>query len=160
MAGWGVVVFIAGSVSAACLHHFLTPPRIERLPVATDWPSIPQQGSTPDFDALAIAIAAQNNSIAFGASVLAVIVLLTGVVWTFVVVSKAQQEAQKAAIGHLEKVGPDLLNDWLEKNLPRYVRDLKEMKSDDVDGDAQPDFDATLMGKYADETPQGQSDDH
>ena len=147
IAGIGAAVFAAGAASVFCLHHFLTPSQLSR----TESPL----GTAPDFDALAIAIAAQNNSIAFGASVLAVIVLLTGVVWTFVVVSKAQQEAQKAAIGHLEKVGPDLLHDWLEKNLPIYLRNLKDMKSADIDGDALPDFDATRMGEYADETPQG-----
>jgi len=116
--------------------------------------------SQMNFDALALSIAAQNNAIAWGATVLALIALLGGLGWTFVVVSRAKHEAHKAALDHLDEVGPALMRKWLENNLPRYLRELKEMKSDDIDGDRTPDFDATTIGDYADEAPQGQSDDH
>lgn len=116
--------------------------------------------SQVNFDALALSIAAQNNAIAWGATVLGLIALLGGLGWTFVVVSRAKQEAHKAALAHMDEVGPALIRTWLEGNLPRYLRDLKEMKADDIDGDRKPDFDATTIGDYADEAPQGQPDDH
>ncbi|QAT13860.1 hypothetical protein [Brevundimonas diminuta] len=116
--------------------------------------------SQVNFDALALSLAAQNNAIAWGATVLAAIALLVGFIGSIVVVSKAKQEAHKAALDHLDEIGPALMRKWLESNLPRYLRDLKEMKSDDIDGDRKPDFDATTIGDYADEAPQGQPDDH
>lgn len=116
--------------------------------------------SPNNLDAIALAISQQSASVTFGAAVLAAIALLVGGIGTIVVVSRAKTEAQKAAKLHMEEVGPALLKEWLESNLPRYLRELKEMQSSDVDGDGVSDFDAADMGSFADEASQRQSDGH
>lgn len=113
-----------------------------------------------NWDAMAVSMSGLGTAIAWGAFIAALIALLAGLSWGVVVFFAARQQARKAALDHMDEVGPRLMREWLETNLPRYLRELKEMKSDDSDGDKRPDFDASLLGFYADDRPQGRPDDH
>jgi hypothetical protein len=134
-----VAVFVAGSVSATCIYHFINPPRIERVPAVQSWPST-QPGTGPDLDALAIAITAQNNSIAAQANALTIATAVLGflallglVGWAFYVKWRAEiiacDEAREAVDLWLNREGPRLIQelaatmDALRDNSPGDVDD-------------------------------------
>lgn len=156
IAGWGVVIFLAGSASAAGVYHVVNPPRIERVPTAQPWPSA-QMGAGPDFDALAIALTAQNNSIAAQANALTIATAVLGflallglVGWAFYVKWRAEMiacnEAREAVDLWLNREGPRLVQelaatmDSLRDNSPSDGSDdmAYALSEDDENGREQP----------------------
>jgi len=111
-------------------------------------------------DLVALSLASLGTAIAWGAFVAGLIAIIAGVAWGAVVYSSARRAARTAALEHMRDVSPKLVREWLEVNLPQYLREFKDMKSDDTDKDRKPDFDATAIGNYADEPPKGQPVHH
>ena len=101
------------------------------------WPSLIRDTSRPDFDALAVAIAAQNNSIAAQANALTIATAILGLLallglvgWAFYVKWRAEniacEEARKAVDLWLTQEGPRLVQELAET-----MNSLRDNSSDD-----------------------------
>lgn len=78
-------------------------------------PTIQQAAqANPKWDAIAVALTSQSNSIAFGSVVLAVTLAVAGLGWGYVVNLKARDEARKIAESEVKK--------WLQDEGFPYVR--------------------------------------
>lgn len=81
--------------------------------------SIPPSASSPNWDAMAIALTSQSNAVAWGAVVLAVIVTLAGIAWGKIITINAEREAREMAEKEVKK--------WLQdEGLPLVLREANE----------------------------------
>lgn len=111
------------------------------LPVA---PS-PLAQASPNWDAMATAIASQSNAIAWGALVLAVIVVIAGIAWGKIITNRAEREARSMAKASAD----DYIQAWLSEKAPGLVRERVDFILDATLGSGDDNVAADDIGKEA-----------
>lgn len=89
--------------------------------------SIPPEQANPNWDAIAVSLTSQANSIAFGSAVIALVVALAGFAWGKIVVASAEKEAREAAEIAAKEVANKAANayisQWLAEQAPGIIRE-------------------------------------
>lgn len=89
--------------------------------------SVPPEQANPNWDAMAVALTAQSNAIAWGSIILAVIFFVAGLAWSRVVLATAKQEAREAADREAKAMAKscadDYIGKWLAEQAPGIIRE-------------------------------------
>lgn len=93
--------------------------------------SVPPEQANPNWDAIAVSLTSQANSIAFGSAVIALVVALAGFAWGKIVVASAEREAREAAETAAKEVAKDTANayisQWLAEKAPGIIRERVDL---------------------------------
>jgi len=79
--------------------------------------------ANPNWDAMAIALTAQSNAIAWGAVVLGVIVVVVGLAWGKTIAAHAEREARVMA----KSCAEDYIAKWLAEEAPGIIRERVDL---------------------------------
>lgn len=104
----------------------------------------PEQ-TNPNWDAMSASLAAQANAIAWGALVLAVIVVIAGIAWGKIITANAEREARAMA----KACADEYIKDWLAKEAPGIIRERVDLIADATLGQGNDADAADDIGKEA-----------
>lgn len=85
--------------------------------------SVPPEQANPNWDAVAVALTAQSNAIAWGAVVLGVIVAVVGWGWGKTIAADAEREARAMA----KSCAEDYIAKWLADEAPGIIRERVDL---------------------------------
>lgn len=99
--------------------------------------SVPAEQANPNWDAVAVSLTSQANSIAFGSAVIALVVALAGFAWGKIVVAAAEKEARETADREAKAVAKSTAEAYIDKWLAEKAQGIIRERVDFI-------IDATL----------------
>lgn len=96
--------------------------------------SVPPEQGNPNWDAMAVALTSQSNSISFGAAVIGVLFSVVGLAWGKTIAGQAKQEARSIAEQEARAVAKSCaeayIEKWLAEEAQGIIRERVDMIND------------------------------